>query len=38
MKLRLKSGEDGRNLSMSVSVLLEVIKDLKKRIEVLESK
>ena len=33
-----EKGEKGRNLSMTVSVLLEIIKDLKKRIEVLELK
>jgi len=32
----LKSGEDGRDLSMTVSVLLEIVKDLKKEIELLK--
>ncbi len=32
----LKSGEDGRSLSMSVSVLMEVNKDLVERVDVLE--
>ena len=37
MHEKLKS-EDGRNLSLTVSALIEVVKDLKKEIEILKSK